>query len=484
MNIPSLQNQLYYGDCLQVMQTMLLDCVDLIYLDPPFNSNRAYNAIYRDSTGQELPDQVEAFCDIWEMTHERELALRAMPLLMRKSGIDDQTTKFWQSWMNALRNTQPRLLAYLIYMAERLIVMKRLLKPTGSVYLHCDPTASHYIKIMMDSIFGHDNFRNEIVWHYQTGGASKRWFSKKHDILLFYSKTKKYHFYPDNVRVVRTDEVLRRIKSGVKGATRAITETKLPMDVWVDIQALNPMEKERIGYPTQKPVRLLRRIIKASTKESDVVFDPFCGCASTIAAAHELNRKWIGIDIAYHAIRRVVQTRLKDHYQLVEGVHYSVNGVPRTLEGAQDLWKRDKYQFQRWAIERVNGFCTTRRTADSGIDGRLYFHHPKEKELQSMVLEVKGGKNIDILSVVRNLRGVLERDDALMAGLILMESLSPIKERNFKYEMCAAGVLDILGTQYARMQVLSVQDILAGKAFITPSVAGQGNPQAVLPLSN
>ena len=157
-------NKLYYGDCLTIMNDWPDSCVDLIYLDPPFNSNRQYNAIYKDETGRPLPDQVEAFCDMWELDEERERAIRAMPLLMREAGIDDSIAEFWRLWMRALRDTQPRLLAYLSYMAERLIVMRRILKPAGSLYLHCDPTASHYIKALLDAVFGHQNFRNEIIW--------------------------------------------------------------------------------------------------------------------------------------------------------------------------------------------------------------------------------------------------------------------------------------------------------------------------------
>ena len=186
------KNRLYYGDCLPIMREMRLSSVDLIYLDPPFNSNRSYNAIYKDSTNRELPDQVEAFCDIWELTPEKDTIMKNMPVLLAQAGIDDSAAQLWKLWMQALRNTQPKLLAYLVYMTERLVVMKTILKPTGSIYLHCDPTASHYIKALMDAIFGHQNFRNEIIWHYRrwTGKAQK--FQSLHDTLLFYTKTNKY----------------------------------------------------------------------------------------------------------------------------------------------------------------------------------------------------------------------------------------------------------------------------------------------------
>ena len=186
-------NRLYYGDCLTIMRDHVkLGSVDLIYLDPPFNSNREYNAIYKDETGNPLPDQIEAFCDLWELDEERERALRHMPILMREAGIDDDAVDFWRLWTSALRNLQPRLLAYLSYMVERLLPMKGLLKPTGSIYLHCDPTASHYIKVMIDAIFGHENFRNEIAWKRTSTHSDSKTWSRVSDTILFYTKGKRF----------------------------------------------------------------------------------------------------------------------------------------------------------------------------------------------------------------------------------------------------------------------------------------------------
>ena len=182
-------NKLYYGDCLTVMRDYLkAGSVDLIYLDPPFNSNRAYNSIYKDETGRPLPELVDAFSDTWELDVKVEEEVRYMPVLMREKGMDDATVELWRLWLHALRHTRPRLLAYLTYMTMRLLEMYTVLKPTGSIYLHCDPYASHYIKVIMDSVFGHGNFRNEIIWGYRTGGVSKRWFGRKHDTILFYGK--------------------------------------------------------------------------------------------------------------------------------------------------------------------------------------------------------------------------------------------------------------------------------------------------------
>ena len=534
-------NKLYYGDCLTIMRDhMRLASVDLIYLDPPFNSNREYNAIYQDETGRPLPDQIEAFCDLWELDEERERVLRMMPVLMREAGIADEVAEFWRLWMNALRGTQPRLLAYLSYMVERLLLMKGLLRPTGSIYLHCDPTASHYIKAMMDAIFGHENFRNEIVWQrtMAKGLASTR-LPSNHDILLCYGKTQntrwnglvepydpanldektagKYKHRDPDGRLYRWDNltnpnknrpnltyeflgvtrvwrwsrermqaayeaglVVQRRPGGVPQLKRYLDEQKgRPLgDVWIDIPPINSQARERMGYATQKPLALLERIIQASSDPGDVVFDPFCGCATTMEAAHKLGRRWIGIDIAIHAIKRVATIRLRDRLKLAPGEDFIIEGVPRNLEGARDLWERDKYHFQKWAVEQVDGFVTTKRTADGGVDGRLYFEAQGYDGLQSMAIEVKGGRNVTIADV-RALRGVLESETAQMAGLIIMEPLGTTKARNFARFMAEAGDLEVAQhmNPYPRMQLLTVPDILEGKRFRTPGAVGRGSPQ-------
>lgn len=530
-------NRLYYGDCLTIMRDcMKLASVDLIYLDPPFKSERDYNAIYRDETGRLLPDQVEAFCDMWELDDERERAMRTMPVLMREAGVDDDVVEFWRLWMNALRNTQPRLLAYLSYMTERLLFMKGLLRPTGSLYLHCDPTASHYIKIMLDAIFGHENFRNEIAWERTTGRKSGKQYGRVHDVLLFYSRGKQNTWNPPTIPqseetarghdLMRDGNGLYRLSdfSGAgagpprtfgdrtitppsgrhwmydqKGVNRLMDAGRIVFsrngnprlktylsdlpgvavrDMWTDIPPINAAASERLGYATQKPLALLERIIQASTNPGDVVFDPFCGCATTIEAAHQLGRKWIGIDIAIHAVKRVATIRLRDRLKLKAGEDFTVEGVPRNLEGARDLWERDKYHFQKWAVEQVDGFVTTKRTGDGGVDGRLYFDVPGERELQSMAIEVKGGKNVNIADV-RALRGVLENGTAQLAGLIIMEPLGVTKDRNFRRFMAEAGDMKVSGhlNPYPRMQILTVEDILDGQRFRTPGAVGRGSPQ-------
>ena len=536
-------NRLYYGDCLTIMRDfMKLGSVDLIYLDPPFNSNRDYNNIYKDETGRPLPDQVEGFNDMWrDLSPEREEVLRAMPVLMRESGVDDKAAEFWRLWMQALRKLQPHLLSYLLYMTERLLPMRGILKPTGSIYLHCDPTASHYIKVMMDAIFGHTNFASEIIWRRaQVKGDSRRKFAANHDAILVYKNgrdfrfnpvygekghdykarfdrddkdgrgpyhsapldspsprpnlTYKYKGYspPANGWRVSREEMDRLDHEGrlilpAKKTQRIrrklyISEAPGPMigDVWTDILSLQS-GAERIGYATQKPLTLLERIIAASTDPKDVVFDPFCGCATTLEAAHRLGRKWIGIDRTIHAIKRVASIRLRDRLGLVDGTDFEILGAPNNLEGAQDLWKRDPFDFQQWAIESVEGFATTKRTGDGGIDGRLYFDMPGEQDFQSMAIEVKGGKNVGI-GAVRELAGVLDNDDALIAGLIILEPLGDRKLANFRTFMAQAGDLDVRGIKYAKMQILTAEEILSGKRFVTPGPVGRSLIAPSLPL--
>ena len=490
-------NRLYYGDCLTVMQDFPLASVDLIYLDPPFNSNRQYNAIYKDETGRPLPDQIEAFCDMWELDPERERAIRTMPVLMRENGIDDAIVEFWKLWMNAFRGTQPRLLAYLSYMAERLLIMHRILKPTGSLYFHCDSTASHYVKSLLDAIFGHSNFQNEIIWQRHRGfkRQTAKQFPQKNDTLLLFAKSAnlvRFHTQyrthkPEYIKRFREDADGRLYRDDVNptgGGRRAIyldqTKRDIIDSVWTDIPPVNPRAKERMGYTTQKPLALMERVISASSNPGDVVLDPFAGCATTLEAAHKLGRQWIGIDIAIHAVKRVARVRLTERLGLVEGQDFTVEGVPRTVEGAQNLWERDKYHFQKWAVEQVEGFVTTKRSADGGVDGRVYFAVPHVQDLQSMVIEVKGGKNVGI-NVLRELQGVLNYDNALMAGLIAMEPLGDAKTRNFNRLMADAGTIELWGNDYPKLQLLTVGEMLEGKRFATPTVQGRHSLEPRMP---
>ena len=532
-------NRLYYGDNLHIMQNkMLHEQVDLIYLDPPFNSARYYNMIYTDITGNPIPEQALAFADTWEMSAEQETMARKMPVLMQEYGVDELYIEIWRIWMNALRKTYSPLLAYLLYMVERLLIMKWILKPTGSIYLHCDPTASHYIKIMMDGIFGQDNFRNEIIWERtKAKGDAQRKFAWNHDVLLAYSFGNKYTFNP--VFAAKTEEYESRFglddndgrgpyhsapldspsirpnltyeykgyKPPAKGWRVSLEEMKrldaddrliFPKDkngrirrklyaseqlgpkvgdVWTDIAPLQASrgsgtKSERFDYPTQKPIALLKRIIEASSNEGDTVFDPFCGCGTTIYAAHLTKRNWIGCDIAMPAIQ-IVQDALRDRYFLEKDKHYMVDGIPITVEQAEVLFNASPTSFQNWIVEAVKGVPSTKKSGDGGIDGRIWFFD-ENKDMQCMVLSVKGGhiKPADI----RDLRGVLEREDsAHMAGFLSLNE--PTKA--MKQEAAQAGIYECDGESYQRMQLLTAQQILEeGKTFMMPKRVRIGSKAA------
>ena len=469
-------------------------------------------------TGLPVPDQAEAFCDTWEMDAEKNEIAKRMPTLMRQHGIDNYYIEFWRLWIQALRNTQPHLLAYLVYMVQRLMVMKGLLRPKGSIYLHCDPTASHYIKIMMDGVFGHDNFRNEIIWKRTSAHSDARAMGAVHDCILYYTASNRFtfnkQFAPYSLEYIEqrykhSDEGGRRWMDdnlSAKGLTgggytyeykgamsvwrvplkrmkeldecnrlyftkrggirikRYLDEMKgLPVsDVWSDIAPINSQAKERLGYPTQKPVLLIKRIIEQSSNPGEVVFDPFCGCGTTVCAAHETARKWIGCDIAILAIKMIRDILTSDRYRLVEDFHCEMNGIPVSVEQATEIFRKDPFQFEHWIVEHVGGF-PTKKTADEGIDGRIYFE--TADELSVMVLSVKGGtlRPAD----VRDLRGVLEREmDAELAGFLSLHDPSPAMLR----EAAKAGQYSYGGVAYDRIQFLTVSDILERKKlFFTPT---------------
>lgn len=522
----ALTNTLYYGDNLSIMRKMPKESIDLIYLDPPFNSKRTYNILYTNMTGRPVPEQEEAFCDTWELDAEKERMAQEMPILMRQHGIDDYYVEFWRYWIQALRHTQPHLLAYLIYMVERLLYMKILLRPTGSIYLHCDQTASHYIKIMMDGIFGYNNFRNEIIWKRTTSHSDAKRWSPIADIILYYSKTDKFIWNPQYVphdekyiankyRYKETDGRRYRLDNmtspnprpnmmyewkgysfPVKG-WRFSRETMMELDtngriwypdskakrpqlkryldempgtvisnIWTDISPINSQAKERLGYPTQKPIMLLDRIIQASSNKGDVIFDPFCGCGTTIYAAHKRGRRWIGCDIAILALRLIKDTLTGDTYRLVEGIHYTIAGIPVSVEQAQELFHHSPTDFQSWLVETSGGFPTVKKSGDKGVDGRIYFE--TREGLKDMVLSVKGGAIGP--DNTRELRGVLAREsNAELSGFLSLRT--PTKA--MREDAATAGMYFYEGVHYPRMQFLTVREILEEKrTFQTPTKIG------------
>ena len=518
-------NHLYYGDNLTIMQHMPKHCVDLIYLDPPFNSKQTYNLIYKNMTGLPVPDQAEAFCDTWEMDAEKEELAKKMPVLMREYGVKDYYVEFWRLWINALRHTQPHLLAYLIYMVQRLLHMKSILRPTGSIYLHCDPTASHYIKVMMDGIFGHENFQSEVIWKRTSAHSSAKRYGPVHDTILFYTLGSTFTWNPiygeydqqyvdafythrdDDGRAWRRSDLTgagirhgetgspwRGIDITAKGRHWAYVPSTLeemdaagkihwpkkaggmPMlkrfldeqrgvplqDVWTDIKPIHNMAAERLGYPTQKPIALLDRIIQSSSNKGDVIFDPFCGCGTTIYSAVKNERKWVGCDVAILSIKLIREILTGDDFRLVEGEHFDVSGIPVSVEQAQELFKRDPFQFEHWVVERVGGF-PTKKTGDEGIDGRMYFE--TKAGLKAMVLSVKGGKLRP--TDVRDLVGVLSGEpETEMAGFLSLQEPS----KGMREAAAKAGQYDYGGVKYDRVQFLTAKNILEEKReFHTPT---------------
>ncbi len=288
-------NILFTGDNLEMMNGMNSEMVDLIYLDPPFNSKRTYSApIGSKAAGA-------SFKDIWTWDDVNMAYLEKV--------YDNYP--YLAQFINVVQHIHDEAMtSYLCFMMQRIIEMHRILKETGSFYIHIDPTASHYLKVICDRIFGKNNFRNEIVWHYATGGASKKHYARKHDIILYFTKTDSYTLNTDAIKEARTEKSIKRAQNSTGARISADDHFKLPTDVW-NIQALNPMAKERTGYKTQKPLSLLHRVIEASSNKNDLVFDPFCGCATTMVAAQQLDRRWIGIDIEQKA-GELVAERLQD----------------------------------------------------------------------------------------------------------------------------------------------------------------------------
>lgn len=301
---------IFTGDNLPILRGINSECIDLIYLDPPFNSKANYAApIGSKAAGAE-------FKDTWSLS---DIDVAWLDLIETKYNAVNRVIQA------AMTDSDK---SYLIYMAARLLEMHRILKADGSIYLHCDPTMSHYLKLLMDAIFGRKMFRNEIVWHYPSMSRASKWFPKKNDIVLFYTKSDEYTFNADDehVREQYADSTKQRAKYGGAGFTRKQgksnylkSETKLADTVWKIPHVKS--RKERIGYPTQKPLKLLERTISASSNKGDIVFDPFCGCATTCVAADRLHRNWIGVDISSKAVELVVERIKKDQGLFQEIIH-------------------------------------------------------------------------------------------------------------------------------------------------------------------
>ena len=452
-------NTLYYGDNLDVLRRHVKDeAVDLVYLDPPFNSNATYNVLFAEQNGSKAAAQIKAFEDTW--TWDQAAALTYQEVV-ESGGEVAQALLAFRMFLG-----DSNMLAYLSMMAPRLVELRRALKPTGSIYLHCDPTASHYLKMLMDAVFNARTFRNEIAWCYHgPGSPGMRQFMRKHDVILWYARGPVWTFNADAVRMPHSPKTLANYKkglvgSGFTGADHVIHQKgKVPEDWWP--MAIAPRGKEYLGYPTQKPEALLERIIQASSNQGDIVLDPFCGCGTTIAVAQRLKRRWIGIDITHLAIT-LIKHRLRDAFG--DQAAYQVVGEPVSLPDAKALAENDPYQFQWWALGLVGARpIEQKKGSDKGIDGRLYFHdEAKGGKTKQVLLSVKAGHTN--VAHVRDLRGVIEREKAEIGVLITMqEPTQPMRT-----EAASAEFYVSPWGKHPKLQVLTIADLLAGQGIDMP----------------
>ena len=512
-------NTLYYGDNLAVLREHVPDeSVDLVYLDPPFNSNASYNVLFKERTGEESPAQIKAFTDTWEWTQEAERTYEQDIIV--NAGTPMAVKEMISAFRQFIGNNA--MMAYLVMMAPRLVELHRVLKPTGSIYLHCDPTASHYLKILMDTVFGKQNFRNEISWKrsHPKGLAFTR-FASNHDVILCYghsSTTAWNAMYVPNSRATdqynlvepetgrryqltsllnpnpnrpnltyefkgvtkvwrwtrermeQTDRdgliVVPRGGQGIPRLKRYLDEQEgIPVgDTWDDIEIASG--RERLGYPTQKPIALLERIIQASSSEGDVVLDPFCGCGTAVAAAEKLGRRWIGIDVTHLAVA-LMKNRLKTAFDIDPSKDYRVVGEPEDTGSARALWEQDAYQFQYWAMSLLEAQPRSdqKKGADRGIDGLLYFIDGPKRTSQKVVVQVKGGHVSS--PQIRDLKGTVEREKAAMGLFItLEETTGPMRT-----EAVSAGYYtsDIWQREYPKIQLRTVSELLSGQGFELPA---------------
>jgi site-specific DNA-methyltransferase (adenine-specific) len=509
-------NVLYYGDNLDILRRYLPDAaVDLSYLDPPFNSNRDYNVIFRDESGNATDAQLLAFEDTWHWGPSAEATYAYLTNTARHEGrVPDKVSTIIAALRAGIGENQ--MMAYLVEMAVRLVELHRVLKPTGSLYLHCDPTASHYLKLVLDAIFSPEHFLADIVWKRTTTHSDAKRWSPDTDNILAYAKSSKFIFEPQfaphdpdylagdykyteaNGRIYRLSDIAspnprpnlmyewKGHKPPAKG-WRFSKETMERLDaegriwypdskdkrpkvkryldtmkgarigsLWTDIPNVHPWSNERLGWQTQKPVPLLERIIKASSRPGDLVLDPFCGCGTALIAAQSLDRKWIGIDITYLSIA-VMKARLKDSF----GIEVPVVGQPTEVEGARQLAQGDdgRYQFQWWALNLIDARPlggNEKKGADRGIDGRITFTVGAKGEMGQALVSVKsGGVNS---SMIRDLKGTIEREAAEIGLFITLEEPS----KPMLLEASTAGVYTspISGKDYPKIQILSIRQLL------------------------
>jgi DNA modification methylase len=495
-------NKLFYGDNLDVLRTFSDECVDLVYLDPPFNSNAGYNVLFRAADGVGADASIEAFDDTWTWGESAREALM---------DITSGTNRPLTVMMNAMHSAigENPLMAYLAMMAVRLVELHRVLKDTGSLYLHCDPTASHYLKLVLDAVFGPENYVNEIVWKRTSAHNDASRFGRIHDVIFYYRKATGATFnvlktdldksYVDKV-YSRTDENGRRYRldnimapggrgpvyewGGVTKAwrytrenmERLYAEGRIKMypdgkaminayvryldesqgrpvqDWWDDIGVIAAPAKERLGYPTQKPRALLERIIAASSNPGDIVLDPFCGCGTAVDAAQKLSRKWIGIDVTHIAVG-MIESRMREGYP---GIEFEVHGVPKDLASAERLAADDPHQFQQWVSWQVGGFPRDKKGGDKGVDGWFNYLAAGGK-IETGVISVKAGDIVNP-TMVRDLGRVMERD-GFRFGLFVMKAM-PTK--GMRDEANSHPLIETEFGRFPAMQFVTLAELFQG----------------------
>ncbi len=507
------KNKLYFGDNLEIMRDDIPDeSIDLIYLDPPFNSKATYNILYQEKNGSDSAAQIMAFEDTWHWNYESERAYKEL--------VTQCPIKKLSDLIQALRlflGTND-MMAYLTMMAIRIVEMRRVLKQTGSIYLHCDPTASHYLKLVLDAVFSVENYRNEISWKRSNPKSHiKVNFSNCRDVILRYSKSgetmfnlifekhnpeyiRKAYKYRDSkgqyrllpllnpnddrpnltyeflgiTRVWRwtkermqkayDDGIVVQLKTGAVPQYKKYLADSLGRtitDDWGDIQQASG--NEALGYPTQKPEALLERIIKASSNEGDIVLDPFCGCGTTISVSEKLHRKWIGIDITHLAIA-LMKSRLKSAYG-DELLPYEIIGDPKDLNSAKALAEQDKYQFEWWALGLIGARPAQdkRKGADTGIDGYIYFFDDESRHAKKLIVQVKGG-HVSVPQI-RDFAHVIDRENASIGVFItLNEPTKPMKT-----EAAGVGFYESPSVeQYPKLQILTIKELFNDKKIDYP----------------
>jgi DNA modification methylase len=457
-------NKLYFGDNLEILKSLYKEypkgLIDLIYIDPPFNSKRNYNILFETVELTDTKAQKEAFADTWSNVSYIDTLNEISEL--------NQNLFFFLKALDKISNSKGEV-SYLTTMTIRIIYMHKLLKNTGSFYLHCDTTMSHYLKMICDFIFGKHNFQNEIVWCYTSGGKSNRHFAKKHDTIFFYSKSNNYTFNDNDVRVPYSAKTIANYKPGLKGSSYTsdvkLNEFgKIPEDYW-NIAVASKSTRESLNYPTQKPEALLERIIKASSNEGNLVADFFCGCGTTIAVAEKLKRKWLGVDISHLAIK-LNASRLIHSFGEKTRNTFIINGFPKDISSAKELAENvtgGRLKFEEWIVEVMLHGILNESKNQMGYDG--YFTFDMQGEKQIGMIEVKSGSANP--SQLNHFIKTVESKNGNIGVFVCFN-----KEISQKMQIIAKNEgyynKDYFGTEYPKIQILTVEDLLNGKTMLSP----------------